>query len=73
MPMQDENRSIVKAGILNWNHKNLNKLSEVSYCGKTVTCSDIAMKIVPKINAAGKSGFFLKLHWSFCLEEIMST
>ncbi len=57
MPMQDENRSIVKAGILNWNHKNLNKLSEMSYCGKTVTCSDIAMKIVPKINAAGRVGF----------------
>lgn len=56
MPMQDENRSIVKLALANWNHKGLQKLAELSKCGKELTCSDVAMKIVPKINAAGRVG-----------------
>lgn len=56
MPMSDENRAIVKCGIANWNHKGLKKLAELSKCGDKLTCSDIAMRIVPKINAAGRVG-----------------
>lgn len=54
MPMRDENRSIVKLGLANLNHKNLQKLAELSRCSSNLTCSDIAMKIAPKINAAGR-------------------
>lgn len=54
MPMRDENRSIVKLGLANFNHKNLQKLAELSRCSSNLTCSDIAMKIAPKINAAGR-------------------
>lgn len=57
MPMQDENRSIIKLGIANFNHKNLQKLAELSRCASTLAASDIAMKIVPKINAAGRVGY----------------
>lgn len=57
MPMQDENRSIVKLGLANFNHKNLQKLAELSRCSATPTCNDVAMKIVPKINAAGRVGY----------------
>lgn len=54
MPMRDENRSIVKLGLANFNHKNLQKLAELSRCSANLTCGDIAMKIAPKINAAGR-------------------
>lgn len=57
MPMQDENRSIVKLGVANFNHKNLLKLAELSHCQTPLTASEIAMKIVPKINAAGRVGY----------------
>ncbi len=56
MPMQDENRSIVKLGLANFNHKNLQKLAELSRCSASPSCSDLAMKIIPKINAAGRVG-----------------
>lgn len=56
MPMQDENRAIVKSAIANWNHKGLRKLGELSKCPQTLTSTDIAMRIVPKINAAGRIG-----------------
>ncbi len=56
MPMTDENRSLVKMGLANWNHRSLKKLSEISKCPKQLTVNDIAMKIAPKINAAGRMG-----------------
>ena len=56
MPMQDENRSIVKLGISNWKHKSLLKLGEMSNCPAQPTSSDISMRIAPKINAAGRVG-----------------
>lgn len=57
MPMQDENRSIVELGLANFNHKNLQKLAELSRCSASPSCSDLAMKIIPKINAAGRVGY----------------
>ena len=56
MPMQDENRSIVKLGLANWKHKSLVKLAELSNCSSELTSSDISMRIAPKINAAGRVG-----------------
>ena len=56
MPMQDENRSIVKLGLSNFNHKSLIKLAELANCSKQLTSNDIAMKIAPRINAAGRVG-----------------
>lgn len=57
MPMQDENRSIVKLGLANFRHKSLQKLAELSRCPIPPTASDAAMKLVPKINAAGRVGY----------------
>lgn len=57
MPMQDENRSIIKLGLDNFNHKNLQKLALLSKCPQCLSASDIAMKIVPKINACGRVGY----------------
>lgn len=57
MPMQDENRSIIKLGLSNYNHKNLQKLAELSRCSLPLSANDVAMKIVPKINAAGRVGY----------------
>lgn len=56
MEMADENRSIVKLGLANWNHKSLCKLAEVSHCSQRLTASEVAMKITPKVNAAGRMG-----------------
>lgn len=56
MPLEDENRSIVKAGLKNFSHKSLKYLAELSKCGSELTCNDIAMRIAPKINAAGRVG-----------------
>lgn len=56
MPMRDENRSIVKTGLANFNHKNLQKLAELSRCTGPLSANDVAMKIAPKINAAGRVG-----------------
>lgn len=56
MPMQDENRSIVKLGLANWKHKSLIKLAELSNCSTEPSATDISMRIVPKINAAGRVG-----------------
>lgn len=60
MPLQDENRSIVKYGLANWNHKSLQKLAELSNCSKPVSSYDISMKLGPKINAAGRVGYPLE-------------
>lgn len=57
MPLQDENRAIVKLGLSNWRHKSLIKLAELSNCSTQPNCYDVAMKISPKINAAGRVGF----------------
>lgn len=56
MPLTDENRSIVKAGLTHFNHKSLKYLAELSKCGSALSCNDIAMRIGPKINAAGRVG-----------------
>lgn len=56
MPMSDENRSIVKLGLSNKNHRSLAKLSELSRCSKQLSVTDITMRIAPKINAAGRMG-----------------
>ena len=56
MPMQDENRSIVKLGLANFRHKSLIKLAEHSNCTSLLTAADISMRIAPKINAAGRVG-----------------
>lgn len=57
MPMQDENRSIIKLGLDNLNHKNLQKLADLSHCAQSLSANDIAMRIVPKINACGRVGY----------------
>ncbi|MEG1527671.1 MAG: single-stranded-DNA-specific exonuclease RecJ [Clostridia bacterium] len=57
MPLVDENRDIVKLGLANFNHKGLVILSANSQNNKNqVTASDIALRIAPKINAAGRLG-----------------
>lgn len=56
MPMQDENRAIVKLGLANWKHKSLIKLAELSNCAPELNAGDISMRIAPKINAAGRVG-----------------
>ncbi|MCH5157019.1 MAG: DHH family phosphoesterase [Clostridiales bacterium] len=56
MPMQDENRSIVKLGLSNRGHKSIQKLAELSNCSTELNVNDISMRIVPKINAAGRVG-----------------
>lgn len=56
MPLKDENRSIVKLGLANQNHKSLAKLAQLSKCSENITASEIGMKITPKINAAGRVG-----------------
>ena len=56
MPMRDENRSIVKLGLASFNHKSLLKIAELANCAKQITSNDIAMKISPRINAAGRIG-----------------
>ena len=56
MPLQDENRSIVRLGLANWKHKSILKLAELSNCPQEPTASDISMRIAPKINAAGRVG-----------------
>lgn len=54
MPMSDENRSIVKLGLANKNHRSLQKLAELSRCSEQLSVTDVTMRIAPKINAAGR-------------------
>ncbi len=56
MPMQDENRAIVKLGLDNMHHKSVCKLAELSNCSSKITATDVAMRLAPKINAAGRVG-----------------
>ncbi|MCM1043846.1 MAG: DHH family phosphoesterase [Corallococcus sp.] len=56
MPLKDENRSLVKLGLANFNHNGLKKLAEASNCVKGIKSTDISMKVAPKINAAGRVG-----------------
>lgn len=53
MPMQDENRAIVKLAALNQNNIGLKALLESNKV-EGFGCSDISLKICPKINAAGR-------------------
>ncbi len=57
MPMHDENRTLVKAGLANFAHKSLKKLAELCKvnCAQ-ITANDIGMRLAPKINAAGRVG-----------------
>ncbi|MBO5772853.1 MAG: DHH family phosphoesterase [Clostridia bacterium] len=54
MPILDENRSIVLAGLNNLNNVGLKKLAQASRCNNPLTANDVAMRIAPKINAAGR-------------------
>ncbi len=56
MPLVDENRDIVILGLQQIKHAGLLKLAECSNCSKPYTASDIALRIAPKINAAGRVG-----------------
>lgn len=56
MPMQDENRALVKLGLANMRHKSVCKLAELSNCPKNLTAVDVSMRLAPKINAAGRVG-----------------
>ncbi len=56
MPLTDENRALVRLGLENFNHKGLLELAEISKCRAPLSATDIAMKIAPKINAAGRVG-----------------
>ena len=56
MPMQDENRSIVKLGLANFHHKSLLKIAELANCSKIPTSYDVSLRIAPRINAAGRLG-----------------
>lgn len=55
MPMLDENRALTNLGLANFNHRGLRKLAELSNC-KDITTKDVALRISPKINAAGRVG-----------------
>lgn len=56
MPLTDENRSIVEHGLDNFTHSGLKKLAEASRCVFPLTSTDVAIRIAPKINAAGRVG-----------------
>ncbi len=56
MPLIDENRDIVRLGLEHFGHKGLIKLADASGCKKPYTAYDLAMKIAPRINAAGRVG-----------------
>ncbi len=56
MPMADENRSIVQMGLKNRYHQSLKKLADLSRCSENLSATDVAMRIAPKINAAGRVG-----------------
>ncbi|MBR2974987.1 MAG: DHH family phosphoesterase, partial [Clostridia bacterium] len=55
MPMLDENRALTNLGLSNFNHRGLCKLAELSNC-KEISTKEIALRISPKINAAGRVG-----------------
>lgn len=56
MPLRDENRALVKMGLSNMRHKSLRRLAELSNCSAEISANDVAMRITPKINAAGRVG-----------------
>jgi len=65
VPLLDENRAIAAAGLKAINAKNFS-LPSVEYLFKTlelddVSCADIYLKIVPKINASGRMDNGLKV------------
>ena len=60
MPMEDENRQIIKYGLKNVRHRGLLKLAEATRCDKELNASTAAMKLCPKINSAGRVGYPLK-------------
>lgn len=55
MPMLDENRALTNLGLQNFNHRGLRKLAELSNC-KEISTKEVALRISPKINAAGRVG-----------------
>lgn len=56
MPLESENRSLVKLGLERFNHRGLKKLAEISKCTGDMSTTALAMKICPKINSAGRIG-----------------
>lgn len=56
MPLIDENRDLVRLGLANFNHVGLLKLASMSKATLPINATDVAMKLSPKINAAGRLG-----------------
>lgn len=55
MPLIGENRSLVKIGLANANHSSINYLCKQLKI-TAITANDIALKISPRINSAGRIG-----------------
>lgn len=56
MPLESENRDIVRLGLQNFHHKGLIKIAEKCNCTKPYNSFDMALRVAPKINAAGRVG-----------------
>jgi len=56
MPLLDENRALVRAGLAAWPTAppGLRALSELAGCRAAPTSSDLAFSVAPRINAAGR-------------------
>ncbi len=56
MPLVDENRALVRAGLAAWPTAppGLRALAELAGCRRAPTSSDLAFSVAPRINAAGR-------------------